>query len=82
MISAVNFARENDIPLAVLGGGHSAGLGLVDDGLVIDLSFIKGVRVDPMSRTVRVGGGATWGEVDHATYAFGLAVPSGVISTR
>jgi FAD/FMN-containing dehydrogenase len=82
VISSVNFARHNDLPLATRGGGHNgAGLGSVEDGLVIDLSPIKGVRVDPAARTVRVGGGATWGEVDHATHAFGLAVPSGIIST-
>ena len=82
VISAVNFARENNVPLAVRGGGHNGGgLGLVDDGLAIDLSPMKGVRVDPASRTVRVGGGVTWGEVDHATHPFGLAIPSGIIST-
>jgi hypothetical protein len=82
VISAVNFARENGLPLAIRGGGHNgAGFGSVEDGLVVDLSPIKGVRVDPAARTVRVGGGATWGEVDHATHAFGLAVPGGIIST-
>ncbi len=82
VIAAVNFARENGLLLAIRGGGHNgAGLGVCDDGLVIDLSRMKGVRVDPMSRTVRVEGGASWGDVDHATHAFGLAVPSGIIST-
>jgi hypothetical protein len=82
VISCVNFARENDVLLAVRGGGHSAaGLCLVDDGLVIDLSPMRGVRVDPQARTVRVEGGATLGDVDHAAHAFGLAVPAGVIST-
>lgn len=82
VISCVNFARENDLLLAVRGGGHNgAGLGTVDDGLVIDLSPMKGVRVDPAKRTVRVGGGCVWNEVDHATHAFGLAVPTGFNST-
>jgi FAD/FMN-containing dehydrogenase len=82
VMAAVNFARENNLLLAVRGGGHNgAGLGVVDDGLVIDLSPMKGVRVDPATRTVQVEGGATWGEVDHATHAFGLATPSGIIST-
>ncbi|CAN5879118.1 FAD-binding oxidoreductase [soil metagenome] len=82
VISAVNFGRENDLLVAVRGGGHNgAGLGMCDDGLVIDLSGMRGIRVDPASRTVRVEGGATWGDVDHATHAFGLATPSGIIST-
>jgi hypothetical protein len=82
VMAAVDFGRENDLDLAIHGGGHNgAGLAMVDDGLVIDLSPMKGIRVDPDARTVRVQGGATWGEVDHATHAFGLAVPSGIIST-
>lgn len=82
VIQCVNFARENGLTLAVRGGGHNgAGLGMVDDGLVIDLSLMKSVRVDPAARTVRVDGGATWGDVDHATHAFGLATPSGINST-
>lgn len=82
VIAAVNFGRENDLLVAVRGGGHNgAGLGVVDNGLVIDLSRMRGIRVDPESRTVRVEGGATWGDVDHATHAFGLATPSGIIST-
>ena len=82
VMSAVNFARENDLLLAVRGGGHNGGgLGTCDDGLVIDLSQMRGVRVDPKARTVRVAGGCTWGDVDHATHAFGLATPSGFIST-
>jgi FAD/FMN-containing dehydrogenase len=82
VISSVNFARENDIILAIRGGGHSAaGLGVVDEGLVIDLSRMRGVRVDPQARTVRVEGGATLGDVDHAAHAFGLAVPAGIVST-
>jgi FAD/FMN-containing dehydrogenase len=82
VVSCVNFAHENDIILGIRGGGHSApGLGLVDDGLVIDLSRMRGVRVDPQARTVRVEGGATLGDVDHAAHAFGLAVPAGIVST-
>ena len=82
VITAVNFARENNVLVAIRGGGHNgAGLGVCDDGLVIDLSRIKYTRVDPVARTVRVGGGSTWGDVDHATHAFGLAVPTGIIST-
>ena len=82
VIASVNFARENDLEAAIRGGGHNGGgLGLCDDGLVIDLSGIKFVRVDTSNNTVRVGGGNLWGEVDHATHAFGLAVPAGVIST-
>ena len=82
VIACVNFARENDLDLAIHGGGHNgAGLALIDDGLVIDLSPMNGIHVDPEARTVRVQGGVTWGQVDHATHAFGLAVPSGIIST-
>ncbi|SDE46111.1 FAD/FMN-containing dehydrogenase [Pricia antarctica] len=82
VIAAVNFARENDLTLAIRGGGHNGGgLGLCDGGLVLDLSGIKFVRVDTSNKTVRVGGGNIWGEVDHATHPFGLAVPSGIIST-
>src|SRR5258708_2565300 len=82
VISAVNFAREQHLTLAVRGGGHNGpGLGTCDDGLVIDLTPMKGIRVDPANRTARVEGGCTWGDVDHATHAFGLATPSGFIST-
>ncbi|MDP4213451.1 MAG: FAD-binding oxidoreductase [Bacteroidota bacterium] len=82
VIGAVNFASENKLTLAVRGGGHNGGgLGLCDDGMVVDLSGIKFVLVDPKTKTVRVGGGNVWGEVDHATHAFGLAVPAGIIST-
>jgi len=82
VIAAVGFAREQGVLLAVRGGGHNgAGLGTCDGGLVIDLSLMKGVHVDPVARTARVGGGCTWGDVDHATHAFGLATPSGIIST-
>ena len=82
VIAAVNFGRENNLLVAVRGGGHNGGgLGICDDGLVIDLSGIKFVRVDTANNTVRVGGGNLWGEVDHATHPFGLAVPAGIIST-
>ena len=82
VMAAVAFARDAGLPLAVRGGGHNGGgLGSVDDGLVIDLAAMNGVRVEPEARTVRVEGGATWGKVDHAAHAFGLAVPSGIIST-
>jgi hypothetical protein len=82
VIASVNFARENKLLLAVRGGGHNGGgLGVCDDGLVIDLSALRGIRVDPRARTVRVEGGCRWCEVDHATHAFGLAVPAGIISS-
>ncbi len=78
----VNFARENDVLLAVRGGGHNgAGLGTCDGGVVIDLAGLKQIEVDPGARTARVGGGCTWGEVDAATGEHGLATPSGIIST-
>jgi len=79
---AVDHARENDLLLAVRGGGHNgAGLGSCDGGVVIDLAGLKGIEVDPDARTARVGGGCTWGEVDAATNEHGLATPSGIIST-
>lgn len=82
VMHSVNFGRENNLLVAVRGGGHNGGgLGLCDDGLVIDLSGLKFVRVDTTDNTVRVGGGNLWGEVDHATHPFGLAVPAGIIST-
>jgi UDP-N-acetylenolpyruvoylglucosamine reductase len=82
IISAVNYARENKLLLAVRGGGHNgAGLGICDGGLVIDLSRRRGVRVNPKTRTVQVESGCTWGDVDHATHPFGLAVPTGIVST-
>ena len=78
----VGFARDHDVLLAVRGGGHNgAGLGTCDDGVVIDLSPLRDIEVDPEARTVRVGGGCTWGEVDRATNEHGLATPSGIIST-
>jgi len=79
---AIAFAREHDLLLAVRGGGHNgAGLGTCDGGVVIDLSALKEISVDPKARTVRVGGGCTWSEVDQATGEHGLATPSGIIST-
>ena len=82
VIHCVNFSREHHLLLAIRGGGHNAGgLGICDDGLVIDLAPMKYTRVDPAARTVMVGGGCMWADVDHATHAFGLATPSGIIST-
>ena len=82
VMTCVNFAREQSLLLAVRGGGHNGGgLGTCDEGLVIDLSGLKGIRVDVKANTVRVEGGCTWGDVDHATHAFGLATPSGIIGT-
>jgi hypothetical protein len=82
VITAIRFARDNGLTVAIRGGGHNGGgLGTVDNGLVIDLSMMKGIRIDPVRRTAQVQGGATLGDVDHATHAFGLAVPGGIIST-
>jgi len=82
VVLSVKFARQNKVVTAVRGGGHSvAGFSTCDDGLMIDLSLMRGIRVDPAARTARVEGGATWGDVDHATHSFGLATPGGVIST-
>ena len=78
----VGFARAHQLPLAIRGGGHNgAGFGTVDAGVVADLAAINGITVDPEARTVRVGGGCTWGQVDQATGEHGLAAPSGIIST-
>jgi FAD binding domain/Berberine and berberine like len=82
VIETVDFARESGIDLAIRGGGHNGpGLGSVDDGLVIDLSAMRGVIVDPDARTARVLGGSLAGDVDHATGRFGLAAPFGIIAT-
>ena len=82
VITAVNFGRDNKMLVSIRGGGHNAGgLGVCDDGLVIDLSPMRYVRVDPKKKTVLAGGGSLWGDVDHATHHFGLAVPAGIIST-
>ena len=82
VMAAVNFGRDNNLVVAIRGGGHNGGgLGLCDGGIVIDLSGLKFVRVDTSDNTVRVGGGNLWGEVDHATHPFGLAIPAGIISS-
>ncbi len=81
VVASVNFARENRILLAVRGGGHNvAGTAVADGGLVVDLSPMKGVRVDPEQHTVRAEGGVTIGELDEETQKFGLATPMGVVS--
>ncbi|WP_299391118.1 FAD-binding oxidoreductase [uncultured Gelidibacter sp.] len=82
VIAAVNFGRVNNLLVAIRGGGHNgAGLGLCNDGLVIDLSGIKFVEVNTSDSTVKVGGGNIWNEVDQVTHEFGLAIPSGMVST-
>ena len=81
VITAVNFAREHDLTIAVKGGGHNvAGLAVCEDGLMIDLGLMSSVRVDPDARTARVGPGARLGDLDHETAPFGLVVPAGVVS--
>ncbi|MBV9354645.1 MAG: FAD-binding oxidoreductase [Chloroflexi bacterium] len=81
VIAAVNFARAQDLVVAVRGGGHSAaGLGTCDDGLLIDLSAMKGMQVDPVARTARAQAGQTWADFDHETQAFGLATTGGTVS--
>lgn len=80
--SAVGFGHDHGLDVAVRGGAHNgAGFSTVEGGLVIDLSRMRGIRVNPEAKTVRVEGGAVWGDVDHATYPFGLAVPCGFVST-
>jgi len=82
VMAAVAFARENRLDLAVRGGSHSVpGFGTCDDGVVVDLSAMRGVRVDPVAQTARAEGGATWGDFNAATYPFGLATTGGIIST-
>lgn len=82
VIAAVNFAREQRLQVAIRGGSHNVtGNAVSEGGVVIDLSNMKGIRVDPQKRTVRAEGGCTWGDLDHATHVFGLAAPGGVIST-
>jgi FAD/FMN-containing dehydrogenase len=82
VIAAVAFSRQQRLDTAIRGGGHNpSGLALCDDGLVIDLSQMNGVRIDPKSRTVRAEGGAIWGKVDHAANAFGLGSVNGIFST-
>src|SRR6201986_4176171 len=82
VISCVRFARERGIEIAVRGGGHNAGgLGVWDDALVIDLSPMHSTTVNPRDHTVRADAGCTWGDVDHATVAFGMATPCGFIAS-
>ena len=81
MAVAVRFAREHGLPVSVRGGGHAvAGHAVVDGGLMIDLSAMKAIRVDPGARTARAAGGVLLGELDRATQRFGLATPSGIVS--
>jgi len=82
VIACVRFGREHGVELAVRGGGHNAGgLGVWDDALVIDLSLLRSTTVSPANHTVRADAGCTWGDVDHATVAFGMATPSGFIAS-
>ncbi|MER5936625.1 FAD-binding oxidoreductase [Streptomyces sp. NPDC001928] len=82
VIATVDFAREQDLPLAVRGGSHSVpGYGTCDGGVVLDLGLMRGIRVDPDTRTAWVEGGCTWADVNHATHAFGLATTGGIVST-
>jgi hypothetical protein len=82
VVSCVRFGRDHGIEIAVRGGGHNAaGLGVWDDALVIDLSLLRSTTVSPERHTVRVDAGCTWGDVDHATVAFGMATPSGFLSS-
>ncbi len=82
VIGAVNFARDAGLDLSVKGGGHSApGFGTNDGGVVIDLSLLRHVHVDPQARTARAGGGTTWGDFNYATHAYGLATTGGIVST-
>ncbi|HEY5857143.1 MAG TPA: FAD-binding protein [Aldersonia sp.] len=82
VVSSIRWAREHDVVIAVRGGGHNGpGLGCVDDGVVVDLSEIRNVTVDPETRTVRVGGGCVSRDVDEATHPHGLAVPFGILSS-
>jgi FAD/FMN-containing dehydrogenase len=81
VVAALTFARRTGLRMAVRGGGHSfPGLSVCDGGIVIDLGLMKGIRVDPESRTARVEGGVLWGELDHATQAFGLATTGGIVT--
>jgi FAD/FMN-containing dehydrogenase len=82
VVAAVNLAREHGLDLSVRGGGHSGpGFGTNDDGLVIDMSQMRTVRVDPRNKTARADAGATLGDFNYATHAFGLATTGGIIST-
>src|SRR6185436_7282517 len=82
IIGAVNFARTNHLLVAVRGAGHNvAGTSVCDGGIVIDLSRMKGIRTDPVARTVRAEPGVTWGELNHELQVFGLAATGGFVST-
>src|SRR5450755_4153291 len=82
VIACVRFGREHGVEIAVRGGGHNAaGLGVWDDALVIDLSLLRSTTVSPETHTVRADAGCTWGDVDHATVAFGMATPSGFLAS-
>jgi FAD/FMN-containing dehydrogenase len=82
VVAAVNLARTHSLLVSIRGGGHNvAGSAIADGGLVIDLSLMRNVRVNPTAQTVRIGGGATWGDVDRETQLFGLATPGGLVST-
>ena len=82
VMAGVDFARDNGLELSVRGGSHSVpGFGTNDDGVVLDLAGMRGVRIDPLTHTARAEGGCTWGEVNHAGYPFGLATTGGIVST-
>ena len=80
--ATIAFARDHDLLLAVRGAGHNGGgLGVCDDGVVLDLAGLNSVEVDPANRTIRAGGGCTWNQVDAAAHPHGLSTPSGIISS-
>lgn len=82
VVACVRYAAEHNLLLAIRGGGHNvAGLAMCDDGLVVDLSRMKGAHVDPRSRTIRAQGGMCWGDFDRETHLFGLATTGGAVST-
>ncbi|MEO6197294.1 MAG: FAD-binding oxidoreductase, partial [Dehalococcoidia bacterium] len=82
VMAGVDYARENGLDLSIRGGSHSVpGFGTCDDGVVIDLAGMNGVRVDPRTQTARAEGGCTWADFNHATYAFGLATTGGIIGS-
>jgi FAD/FMN-containing dehydrogenase len=81
VLAAVRFAREHELPIAIRGGAHAvAGHAVCDGGLVIDLSTMTGVRVDPLAGTIQAQGGCLWSHVDHESQAFGLAVTGGIVT--